>query len=106
MATAEPLGLVNPGDLVGVLVAHLQEALQARRRVLGALAVIAVRQEADEAGLPEPLGLSCRQELVKDDLGAVGKVSELGLPEDQRVRVLHRIPELVSKDTCGGGGAS
>ena len=53
----KPLGLVDLGQHVGVFVAHLQEALEARAAMLGPLAVVAVRQQHGEARLAQPLGL-------------------------------------------------
>ncbi len=58
------------------------------------LALVAVReQQADRAALP-PLGLARRDELVDDRLGAVGEVTELGLPQHERVRPGHRVAVL------------
>ena len=85
------LGVGHDG---GVLVRHLQEPLKPRRRVLRTLALVAVGQEHDEAGLPQPLLLPRGDELVDDDLRRVGKVAELGLPQHEGVGVLERVPEL------------
>jgi hypothetical protein len=43
---------------------HLQEALEARGGVLGALAVVAVREQQRDARLPEPLRLARADELM------------------------------------------
>jgi hypothetical protein len=43
-----------------------------------------MREEQDDARQQIPLVLARRDELVDDDLGAVGEVAELGLPEHQR----------------------
>jgi hypothetical protein len=45
-------------DDVRVLVAVLQEPLDTAGRVLGALALVPVRQEEDESCLAHPLGLA------------------------------------------------
>ena len=74
-------------DLHVVERAQLQEALQARRGVLGALAFVAVRQEQREPAQAAPLGFARGNELVDHDLGAVAEVAELRLPDHQRVRV-------------------
>ena len=58
-----------------------------------------VRQQHDQAGLPHPLGLPAGDELVDDALGRVGKVSKLSLPDDQRVRVGHRVAQLKADDS-------
>src|SRR5690606_23783684 len=78
--------------------AELEEALQAGRRVLGALAFVAVRQEQYETAALAPLLLGRRQELVEDDLCAVGEVAELRLPEYERRRIGHRVPVLEGAD--------
>jgi hypothetical protein len=67
--------------------AQLQEALQARRAVLRALAFVAVRQQQRQAAQAAPLGFAGGDELVDHHLGAVGEVAELAFPDVQRVRV-------------------
>ena len=47
---------------------ELEEALQPRRRVLGALPVVAVGEEHHQPAVASPLGLAGAQELVHDDL--------------------------------------
>ena len=71
-----------------------QEPLEARRGVLGALALVAVRQQQDQAGELAPLVLGRHQEVVDDDLGAVGEVAELGLPGHQGLGRLDRVAVL------------
>ena len=73
------------GDLHVVLGAHLQEALEAGGGMLRTLALVAVRQQADEARHAQPLALARRDELVEHHLRAVGEVAELRLPQGQRV---------------------
>ena len=63
-------------------------------RVLRALAFVAVRQQQHQAAGLAPLGLAGDDELVDHDLGAVGEVAELGLPQDQGERVAERVAEL------------
>ena len=41
------------------------------------------RQKEDDAGEEVPLGFAGGEELVDDDLRAVGEVAELGLPESE-----------------------
>lgn len=43
-----------------------------------------MRQQQHHATLPRPLILTAEDELVDDALRGVGKVAELGLPDDQR----------------------
>lgn len=81
-------------EVVRVVGRHLQEPFQAGRRVLGAHALHAVRQQHHQARLAHPLRLAARHELVDNALRRVAEVAELGLPEHQRVRVGHRVAEL------------
>ena len=71
-----------------------EEPLDAGRGVLGALALVAVGQQQDQAGLLAPLVLGGHQEVVDDDLGAVPEVAELGLPGHQIVDGLDRVAVL------------
>mmetsp|Transcript_26187 Transcript_26187/g.70841 ORF Transcript_26187/g.70841 Transcript_26187/m.70841 type:complete len:310 (+) Transcript_26187:942-1871(+) len=98
MASCEPVLFIDLRQLVGVLVAHLQEALQACRGVFWPLAVVTMGQQAHEASLAQPLGLARAEELVKDDLCGVGKVSKLRLPQHQAVGVLHAVAQLKAQD--------
>ena len=59
-----------------------------------ALALIAVRQEADQGRQAQPLPLASGDELVEDNLRAIGEVAELRLPERQRIRLGQRIAVL------------
>src|SRR2546428_5954237 len=81
-------------DLHVVLGAELEEALEACARVLGALALVAVREEQHEAAHALPLRLGAGEELVDDHLRAVDEVAELRLPEDQPARVGEAHAEL------------
>ncbi|MPL74173.1 hypothetical protein SDC9_19983 [bioreactor metagenome] len=72
----------------------LQEAFETGRAVLGALALEAVRQQADEARHAQPLAFARVDELVEHDLRAVGEVAELGFPQGKRVRFSQRIAIL------------
>ena len=77
-----------------VLRAHLQVALDAARRVVGSLSLVAVREQQHDARLLAPLLLGRRDELVDDGLGAVGEVAELRLPQHERVGALDRVAVL------------
>src|SRR5579883_108817 len=59
--------------------------------MLRPLALIAVRQQADETRHAQPFALARRDELVEDDLGAIGEIAKLGLPDRQRVGLGERI---------------
>ncbi len=90
------------GDLDVVLGGELEIALDASAGVLGALAFVAVGEEHDEAGEEAPLGFASGEELVDDDLGTVGEVAELGLPEDEGLGVV--AGEAVLEAEAGGLG--
>ena len=83
---------VDDADIV--LGGLLQEPLQAGARVLGAAALIAVRQEQRQAGRLTPFRTSGDDELIDDDLCAVDEVPELRLPEDERVGRRDRVAVL------------
>src|SRR5947209_1162051 len=85
-------------DLHVVLGAELEEALEARARVLGALALVAVREEQHEAAHALPLRLGAGEERVDGHLRAVDEVAELRLPEDQPARVGEAHAELEAED--------
>ncbi len=76
------------GDLDVVLCGELEVTLHAGAGVLGALAFVAVGEEHDKAGEQAPFDFAGGEELVDDDLGAVGEVAELGLPEDEGLGVV------------------
>src|SRR5262245_7225646 len=80
-----------------VLGTHLQEALEPGRRMLRSLALEAVRQKADEARHAQPLAFARRDELVEHDLGPVGEVAELRLPQRQRVRLRQGVAVFEAK---------
>ena len=77
-----------------VLGAHLQVALDAGGRVVGALALVAVGEQQHDARALAPLLLGRGDELVDDGLGAVGEVAELRLPQHERVGALDRVAVL------------
>ena len=95
---AEQVEVVGRRRAVGhpdvVLGGRLQEALDARRGVLGAVALVAVRQQHREPRRLAPLGAPRDDELVDHDLGAVGEVAVLGLPEHERLGRLGAVAVL------------
>ena len=62
-----------------------EEPLDAGRRVLRALALVAVGQQQHEPVVLAPLVLGGDEVLVDDHLGAVDEVAELRLPHDERL---------------------
>ena len=92
--SAQDVEIVGRGRAVDhlhiVLGAALQVALEAGGGVFRTLALVAVRQQHDEAAHPQPLALARGNELVHNHLGAVGEVAELGFPHGQGVGVGER----------------
>ena len=74
--------------------AQYQKALDARARVLRALALEAVRQQQHQAAGLAPFRFGAGDELVDHDLRAVDEIAELRLPHHQRERIGHAIAEL------------
>ena len=85
-------------DLHVLLRGELEVALDAGGGVLRPLAFVAVRQKKDDAGEQAPLGFAGGEELVDDDLRAVGEVAELRLPEDERLGIVAGVAVLVAED--------
>src|SRR5262249_33667199 len=85
-------------DLDVVARGELEEALDARTRVLGTLALVAMRQEEYEARQAKPLVFRGDDELVDDDLGCVREVSDLRRPEDERIRTIETVAVLEAED--------
>src|ERR1700733_2663109 len=81
---------------------ELEIALDARAGVLGALAFVAMRQKQDEAGEQIPLVFTGREELVDDDLRAVGKVAELRFPQRECLWVIAAVAVLETHDGSFG----
>src|SRR4051794_35593289 len=67
--------------------AKLQEAFKPGARMLGTLALIPMRKKHHEPAHALPLALGARDELVDDDLRAVGEIAELRFPDGQSLRV-------------------
>src|SRR6187402_587504 len=81
---------------------ELQIAFDACGGVLRSLAFVAMRQKHDDAREQMPLGFARSDELVDDDLRAVGEVAELRLPEGERLRIIARVAVLEAEH-CGLG---
>src|SRR5688500_1070835 len=93
--TAQQMEILRGGaavqDLDVVLGGKLEKALEARARVLGPLALVAVREEQHEAAILVPLGAPRADELIDDDLRAVAEVAELRFPENHRFGSNHAV---------------
>jgi hypothetical protein len=72
------------GNEVRVIVHELQEPLQASRRMLGALAVISMWQQKNQARPLGPFVLAAHDEIIDDVLRNIGKVSKLCFPQNKR----------------------
>jgi hypothetical protein len=79
--------------------AQLHEALGADE--CSALTFIAVRQQHDQTAGTAPLRLTGRDELVDDNLGAVGEVAELAFP-DEFIRIGRGITVIESQHSFFG----
>ena len=71
-----------------------EEPFDARRRMLGALTFVSVRQKEDQTRLLVPLVGGRHQEVIDHDLGTVGEITELRLPRHQSVGHLDRVAVL------------
>jgi hypothetical protein len=106
-----PVGTLNDflighgRECIEVLVGELEETLNTARAVLRSSTLITVRKEHNQTRLTEPLVLTRGDELINDDLGTVGEVTELSLPKDQSVGVFKGVSKLESKlGKLGEGG--
>ena len=57
----------------------------------GPCAFVAVRQHHGEPAQPAPFHFARRDELVDDDLRAVGEIAELRFPDDELIRLGRRV---------------
>src|SRR5215510_10969653 len=73
--------------------------------MLGPLSFIPMGKQEDEPAEPLPLECGAGDELVDDDLGAVDKVPELGLPEGQFIGICQTLAKLEPKRSVLGQGA-
>ena len=83
---------------------ELQEALEPRARVLGAVALVAVRQQQGEPRGLAPLREARDEKLVRDDLRAVDEVAVLRLPEHEGLRRADRVAVLEAERRVLGQG--
>ena len=95
---AQQVEILRGGRAVGdpdvLLGGELQEPLEARARVLRAVALVAVRQQQREPRGLTPFREAGDEELVEDDLRAVDEVAELRLPEHERLGRRDRVAVL------------
>lgn len=67
--------------------------------MLRSVSVISMRKQHNESVLDSPLLLTGRNELIDHNLSAVGKVTELCLPDSQSIRVSLCIAVFVAKNS-------
>lgn len=58
---------------------HLQKAFHASRTMFRALPIIPMRQQHSHTVLSQPLGFATGEELVKNDLSSICKITKLSL---------------------------
>ena len=85
-------------DLEIVFGRKLEKPLDPGARVLGALPLIAVRQEQCQAGKPPPLVFGRGDELIDDHLRVVREVAELSLPEHKGLRIVAAVAVFEPED--------
>ena len=73
--------------------------------MLRPLPLVAVRQQERQPGFFAPLVLGRRDELVDENLRAVGEVAVLRLPEHERVGIVDAVSVLEPEHTCLREGA-
>src|SRR5262249_40600286 len=75
----------------------LQKALQPRARMLGALPLVAVRQQEHDSAGPLPFRFCRDDELIDDRLRAIGEITELRFPEAEHFWVVERVTVIKPK---------
>src|SRR5579871_5550223 len=70
---------------------QLQESLDASAGVFRALAFVSMRQKQNQSREQAPFILACTYKLIDDGLGHIGEVSELRLPQHQRLGIIAAI---------------
>ena len=78
-------------DLYVVVGTKLKKTFEPRRRMFWPLALIAVRQQHDQARHAQPFHLARSDKLVDKNLRAIGEIAELGLPQHKRFGFGERI---------------
>src|SRR6266498_1415504 len=83
---------------------ELQETFNAGAGVLRSLAFVAVGQQHHQAGQQIPFRFPRHNELIDDGLRTVGKVAELRLPKDQRLRKVATVAVFKAENSSLGQG--
>ena len=76
---------------------QLQESFKPRRRMFRTLALIPVRKQQCQPAQAAPFCESAADELINNDLCAVGEITKLGFPDHQSVRIRRCIAVFKTK---------
>ena len=74
------------GEVVGMVIAQLQETLNSATGMLRALTIITMGEVNNQTSTLQPFPFASRNELVNDTLRIVGKVTDLRFPDGQGIR--------------------
>lgn len=85
---------LSVGNVILIVISHLQKSFHSARRMLRSLAIISVGQEHHETSLLEPLMLTGGNVLVEHYLSGVRKITKLCLPQVELEGGLVRISKL------------
>jgi len=93
------LQLIGTGEVSGVFVTELQESLESGRRVIRTLTVETVGERQNKTRALSPLDLTSGNKQIDNNLGSVGEITKLSLPDDKGIRVGQRVTVLETHDT-------
>lgn len=82
-----------------MLVAKLEESLNSTGTVLRTLTIITVGEQEDETLFNVPLSFSRGDHGIDNNLGTIGKITELGFPDGEGVGVGLGVSILVTEDS-------
>ncbi|ANB14017.1 hypothetical protein AWJ20_4972 [Sugiyamaella lignohabitans] len=77
--------LVRRWENSRVFIGKLEVTFNSCRRVLRSLTVVTVRKRQNKTSSLGPLGLTGSHKLISNDLGGVGEITELGLPNNKSI---------------------
>ena len=66
------------------------------------MAFVAVGEEQHDASSALPLGFTTGDKLIDDDLGAVGEITELSLPDAKHIGVIECVAVVETEHRCFG----
>mmetsp|Transcript_2958 Transcript_2958/g.7736 ORF Transcript_2958/g.7736 Transcript_2958/m.7736 type:complete len:230 (-) Transcript_2958:1564-2253(-) len=86
-------------EVIRIVVAHLQVALNPGRRMFRALAFVAVGQQNRDPALASPLSFTGRDKGIENHLSSVGKITKLSLPQHKGLGVLIAVSDLEAENS-------